>query len=283
MLAASLENYIKIAASSNAPGSTNLISSKTSVENLELISDVLDGFLWTVAAIIGHTSSGESDLQLQDGLTELVIAYQVIHRLRDLFALYDRPHVEGSPFPSSILLSINLLSVLTSRFRNLCLIDCESIPKISTEEVKLAELAEDKQELSSSCRQEIKLPSVAVVEGVALTLAPEDKAHDECIKVKGNSSTLVDQSSGSVRETATASCELQSNMVDAIMGSSVSHKDENPFNNSVEPKTGNELGSKQPVAFLLSAIYETGLVCLPSMLTAVLLQANNRFSEQVSR
>nr|GMC69639.1 uncharacterized protein LOC109193559 isoform X2 [Ipomoea batatas] len=284
MLAASLENYIKIAASSNSPGSTNLISSKTSVENLELISDVLDGFLWTVAAIIGHTSSGERDLQLQDGLTELVIAYQVIHRLRDLFALYDRPHVEGSPFPSSILLSINLLSVLTSRFRNLCLIDCESIPKISTEEVKPAELAEDKQELSTSYRQEIKLPSVAITEGVAITLTDisEDKSHDDCIKVNGNSSTLVDQSSGTVRETATASCELQSNMVDAILGSSVSHKDENPINNSEEPKTGNELGSKQPVAFLLSAIYETGLVCLPSMLTAVLLQANNRFSEQTS-
>ncbi|CAH9095768.1 unnamed protein product [Cuscuta epithymum] len=257
MLAASLENYIKIAASSNIPGSTNPNSSKTSVENLELISDVLGGFLWTVASIIGHPSFGECDLRLQDGLTELVISYQVIHRLRDLFALYDRPHVEGSPFPSSILLSINLLTVLTSRFRNMCLIDCdEFVTRTSQAEVKLPEIAEDEQAESSSTGRDGKLPSV-----------PLD----------------------TVRETAIASCSvMQSN----TGFSSVSDNDVKPCNNnnnnsnnndSGESKSGNDLGLKQPaVAFLLSAIHETGLVCLPSMLTAVLLQANNRFSEQAS-
>ncbi|KAJ9560220.1 hypothetical protein OSB04_005380 [Centaurea solstitialis] len=65
---------------------------------------------------------------MQDGLIELVIAYQVIHRLRDLFALYDRPQVEGSPFPSSILLSINLLVILTSRYRTVSTIDWEAYP-----------------------------------------------------------------------------------------------------------------------------------------------------------
>ncbi|VFQ82133.1 unnamed protein product [Cuscuta campestris] len=254
MLAASLENYIKIAASSNASGTTNSNSSKISPDNLELISDVLDGFLWTAAAIIGHPRLDECDLRLQDGLIELVISYQIIHRLRDLFAIYDRPHVEGSPFPSSILLSINLLAVLTSRFRNMCLIDCKSIPKASNVEVKLDEIAEDEQ-LSSSCRQDATLP----FEGVPLD---------------------------TVRESAIASCDMQSDVVDTNLGSlSVSHKDENPVvnNSGGESKSGNELGSKQPaVAFLLSAVHETGLVCLPSMLTAVLLQANNRFSEPAS-
>ena len=99
MLAAALENYITIASSSNVSGSSNLLSSKTSVENLESISEALDGFLWTVAVIFGHGNSDKRQLQMQDGLKELVIAYQVVHRLRDLFTLYDRPQVEGSPFP----------------------------------------------------------------------------------------------------------------------------------------------------------------------------------------
>ena len=91
MLSAALENYIKIAASLNVPGSINLQSSKTSVENFGSISEVLDNFLWTVAIVIGHASSNEQQVQMQAGLLELLIAYQVIHRLRDLFALYDRP------------------------------------------------------------------------------------------------------------------------------------------------------------------------------------------------
>ncbi|KAJ0105767.1 hypothetical protein Patl1_18833 [Pistacia atlantica] len=128
MLSAALENYIKIAASLNVPGSTNLPSSKVSVENFESVSEVLDGFLWTVAMIIGHISSDERQLQMRDGLLELLVAYQVIHRLRDLFALYDRPQVEGSPFPSSILLSISLLVVLTSGPGIISSIDWEASP-----------------------------------------------------------------------------------------------------------------------------------------------------------
>ncbi|XP_044484685.1 uncharacterized protein LOC123210410 isoform X4 [Mangifera indica] len=93
MLSAALENYIKIAASLNVPSSTNLPSSKVSVENFESVSEVLDGFLWTVAMIIGHISSDERQLQMRDGLLELLVAYQVIHCLRDLFALYDRPQM----------------------------------------------------------------------------------------------------------------------------------------------------------------------------------------------
>ncbi|KAF7821218.1 S phase cyclin A-associated protein in the endoplasmic reticulum [Senna tora] len=38
--------------------------------------------------------------------------------------------------------------------------------------------------------------------------------------------------------------------------------------------------SDQAVVFLLSAVSETGLVSLPSLLTAVLLQANNRSSSE---
>ncbi|RWW34631.1 hypothetical protein GW17_00000589 [Ensete ventricosum] len=40
---------------------------------------------------------------------------------------------------------------------------------------------------------------------------------------------------------------------------------------------------KQPLAFLISAISDTGLVSLPSLLTAVLLQANNKLSSEQAR
>nr|XP_043635633.1 uncharacterized protein LOC122606826 isoform X2 [Erigeron canadensis] len=229
MLAAALENFIKITASSS-----NVGASKTLIENSETISEVLDGSLWTVAAIIGHSSSDERQHQMQDGLIELVIAYQVIHRLRDLFALYDRPQVEGSPFPSSILLSINLLVILTSRNRSKSSIDWESYPlkrmpidQSSTEDVDLGgslfNLSEN-DESSSRWLQDV----------------PEDRPLDDMCKKDEN------------------------NMVDS----------------GGEQKNGNTLKNKQPVAYLLSAISETGLVCLPSLLTAVLLQANNRLSSE---
>ncbi|XP_039840387.1 uncharacterized protein LOC120700230 isoform X2 [Panicum virgatum] len=124
MLSASLENYIKVAASNS--GSSNLLSNKTSTENTESSGEVLDGFLWTVTTIVGHVHLNDEQLQMQGGLIELIVAYQIIHRLRDLFALYDRPQVEGSPLPSSILFGLNLLAVLTSKPGNFSTIDWES-------------------------------------------------------------------------------------------------------------------------------------------------------------
>ncbi|KAL9672820.1 hypothetical protein QQ045_029073 [Rhodiola kirilowii] len=115
MLATAVENYTKIAASFNVYGGTTPLSSRTSVESLESISEILNGFLLIVTLIIGFSGSYECQLQMQAELMELLTAYQVIHRMRDLFALYDRPQVEGSLFPPSIILSINFLNSLTSR------------------------------------------------------------------------------------------------------------------------------------------------------------------------
>ncbi|XP_071715472.1 uncharacterized protein [Rutidosis leptorrhynchoides] len=226
MLAAALENFIKItASSSNITG-----GSKTLIENSDIISEVLDGSLWTVAAIIGHSSSDERQHQMRDGLIELVIAYQVIHRLRDLFALYDRPQVEGSPFPSSILLSINLLVILTSRHRAKSSIDWESYPleplpmsESSMGDVELRYLFDSVGNSEASCKW--------------LQDVPEDQPLDDVCK-----------------------------------------KDEK--DSVKEQKDGNKTRHTQPVAYLLSAISETGLVCIPSLLTAVLLQANNRLSSE---
>lgn len=237
MLLAALESYIKIAASLNAPGSSSLQPSKTSSENFDSISEVLDGFLWTVMVIIGLPTLDERQIQMQDGLLELVVSYQIIHRLRDLFALYDRPQVEGSPFPSSILLSKNLLVVLTSR----------PCPNSSINWGK--------------CFPKVVMPDSETVS--RLSGVPEDKQCGEFQKT-----TLVGES---------VSSEMQAEKEQG----NISQKDEkNSADNGIGRKDESHTSVKQPHAFLLSAISETGLVSLPSLLTAALLQANNRLSSE---
>ncbi|KAL3824760.1 hypothetical protein ACJIZ3_020789 [Penstemon smallii] len=261
LLAAALENYIKMAAASNIPGPTNLISSKTSSGNLESISETVDGFLWTVAAIIGYASCNEHQLQMQDGLVELVIAYQIIHRLRDLFALYDRPQVEGLPFPSFILLSINFLVVMTSKFRESSSIDWESFPNdvIQGNNTKLLE-PEYFQDLAEGG----PLAKTSTVEGMG---ADNNSDGVEYVASKIARVDVVDVSS---KVSGDEKCEY----------STVKENGTNPASNSVKQNNGNCTDAKQHAKFLLSALAETGLVCLPSMLTAVLLQANIRLSAE---
>ncbi|GFZ17108.1 hypothetical protein Acr_26g0003780 [Actinidia rufa] len=120
--------------------------------------------------IIGRGNSDECQLQMQDGLQELMIAYEVVHRLRDLFALYGRPQVEGSPFPSAILLSINLLAVLTSRTRTIYSIDLESFPIETVPENETSE-ANLLEALDSGCSSETKPsgdngPQPSALEGI---------------------------------------------------------------------------------------------------------------------
>lgn len=286
MLATALENFIKMAASSNVPGPTNLGSSKTSSGNMELISEIVDGFLWTVAAIIDHGSCNEYQLQMQDGLIELVIAYQIIHRLRDLFALYDRPQVEGSPFPSSILLGINLLTVLTSKFRESSSIDWDSFPSDIVQGNKLGETKfSQPTELGvSACEYSAdSLPA-------GLPDVQMSKPLDEYSNVQGsNSRSLICDDSHDVEHIAFKE-QAQVAVDESLRAStedkhqcSITEKDRNNSpTNTTEQKKENGSESKRPATFLLTAMSETGLVCLPSMLSAVLLQANNRlFAEQV--
>lgn len=292
MLSAALENYIKIAASLNVPGSTNLPSSKTSAENFESISEVLDNFLWTVGTVIGHTSSDEQELQMQDGLLELLIAYQVIHRLRDLFALYDRPQVEGSPFPSSILLSIHLLVVLTQRPKTSSSIDWDHSPieTFESQETKLVKIS-DSGNSSVNITSEDCRPPLSVLNGSTVVSLPdvsEDRPLDELCKMNKTDESVTIGKDSETKPTY-GSVELNNvntNMTDIQDGSqkNLIEKDEKHLVDvGAEQKNDNILNVKQPVAFLLSAISETGLVCLPSLLTAVLLQANNRLScEQVT-
>ena len=296
MLSAALENYIKIAASLNAPGNINLSSSKTSAENFESISEVLDGFLWTVTTIIGHINSDERQLQMRDGLLELLIAYQVIHRLRDLFALYDRPQVEGSPFPSSILLSIHLLVVLTSRPQINSSIDWESCPSETvlgneSQETKLAEFADSGYSaVTDSCGD--YRPPLSVLNGstvIHLPDVPEDRPLDESCEINKKSESVSTSKDGEKEQTGSL-VEANNSKTDVpeepqkidIAEPFVAQKGEKHLV-AAEQKKEKFLNLEQPVALLLSAISETGLVSLPSLLTAVLLQANNRLSsEQVT-
>ncbi|PRQ16273.1 putative S phase cyclin A-associated protein in the endoplasmic reticulum [Rosa chinensis] len=301
MLSAALESYIKIAVSLNPSGNVNFPSTKTSVENFESISEVLDGYLWTVTTIVSHISSDERQLQMRDSLLELLIAYQVIHRLRDLFALYDRPQVEGSPFPSSIILSINLLVVLTSRSETDCPIDWKEVP-IETllgngsEEAKIAECDNSECLPSTQTLEDFRPPSSLVNGGkfVHLPDVPEDGPVDEMCKInesvesvaaaknseKEQSNSLVEANNANTFKTGVPD-EPQKMLNEDIMKPFASVEEEKHLvDTGAEHKYDNSMSLQQPVAFLLSAVSETGLVSLPSLLTSVLLQANNRLSSE---
>ncbi|BAT76540.1 hypothetical protein LR48_Vigan01g275200 [Vigna angularis] len=295
MLSAALENYIKIAASLGVPGNFSLPSSKASVENFESISEILNNFLWTVTAIFGHISSEERQLQMRDGLLELLISYQVIHRLRDLFALHDRPQTEGSAFPGPILLSIQLLVVLTYRSGRFCYIDWESCPltmeqEIGSEGTKLADSAHFV--VNNSWGDYTPLSMINGSSVVHLPDVPEDRPLDEMIKVNknnesisiGKDSELEHDSSVKLKHDDIEKIDLDESKKSQngdMTNLSIPQKDEkHTVVNATIQKNEKVTNLGQPVVFLLSAISETGLVSLPSLLTAVLLQANNRSSSE---
>jgi hypothetical protein len=236
MLSSSLEKYIKVAAA----------SSKSSTENMESVSEILDGFLWTVTVIIGHVNNDEKQTQMQDGLVGLIVAYKVIHHLRDLFALYDRPQVEGSPFPSSILFGLNLLAALTSR-------DSPGAFSIINWE---------------SCKLNMSR-GYSILQKLEYLDSQEIQAGDEVVKTETNS--------------LPEDCEREK--IDSSNGGGnsdlalfLAQKDDK--NTAESSQEMNKINVKSQVVLVLSAIVETGLVSLPSLLTAVLLQANNKLSSE---
>ncbi|XP_022134706.1 uncharacterized protein LOC111006915 isoform X2 [Momordica charantia] len=290
MLSTALENYIKIAASVNAPGNV-LPSSKTSIENFESSSEVLDGSLWTITTIIGHVSPEGPQLQMWDGLLELLVAYQVIHRLRDLFALYDRPQVEGSPFPSSILLSIRLLVVLTSRPGTESTINCilPASEAVVGDESGIAISAESR-DFHGTGFTEDNSPSEFALNGCKIVQKPKiaiDKLDGESFEQKKNNGTI--SGDGGQREQMDSSIEangvslVQNEPQDSevILKPFVSQGDQRqPVDLVSDRRIKNITKLKPPIAYLLSAISDTGIVGLLSLLTAVLLQANNRLSSE---
>jgi hypothetical protein len=300
MLSASLENYIKVAASNS--GSSNLLPNKTSTENTESSGEVLDGFLWTVTMIVGHVHLDDEQLQMQGGLIELIVAYQIIHRLRDLFALYDRPQVEGSPLPSSILFGLNLLAILTSKPGNFSTVDwesckCRTLGGTIVQEYDCLSSQDSmgNQLMALDQSGDNKLPSLC-------SEVPEEKSCKlDDLSIPGDTK-LVDEArkdfipvSGVLNNPAMQPLDLgiaiekcseipshgdEKSTIDSFLEGRKVNNLGSGYNSS--PGKGNETNLKHPVMLLLSAMTETGLVSLPSLLTAVLLQANNRSStEQV--
>lgn len=229
--------------------------------------------------------------------------------------LYDRPQVEGSPLPSSILFGLNLLTVLTSKPGNFSAIDWESC-KCRTPAGNLAHECEYLSSLDIRVGNQLmapdesgdaKLPSNTcdiskcddcgfseVVEENKPTEQHEGSALGDRRSLDETRKGLLDLSAG--QNNSGSVLEIQSsNLGDTIdqhfevstqrnENSTVDgHLEGRKMNNictemNDSPGKGNEINLKQPAVLVLSAMAETGLVSLPSLLTAVLLQANNRSS-----
>eukprot|EP01018_Ginkgo_biloba_P024852 Gb_27228 [translate_table: standard] len=322
MLSAALENYCTMAASSNGcsggAGNSSISVEKTSDEKLDTIGEVLEGLLWSVAAIMGHACTDERQLQMQDDLTELIVACQVIHHLRDLFSLFDRPQMEGAPFPAPVLLGLNLLRILTCPRGNVLSIDweahsalmetvsgplaCESADcknnvvslqgsssnKNSEKETEfhlpVPVLKEDGQISNlGSIKKEVKIEA-AVVGGhdqsnIAIGKDVEDVKQVESADLNKTKVGV----EGNISRDCTKSCILQKKDDEKSAKEVVTET--NPLLPSGDgqkvlarnksEKVKGAIGNRS-MAFLVSVIAETGLVGLPSLLTAVLLQANPR-------
>lgn len=206
--------------------------------------------------------------------------------------------MEGSPFPSSILLGINLLAVLTSRSRTTSSIDYESftiqaVAENETTKAKLAEAADFGSSSVSNPSGDNRPQPSALNGSIVLPLPdlPEDRPLDEPWVIQTSTEAVLDGKHYDKLEDVSSGMngsdtrdESQQDLIDYATKSSASKKDgKNTLYDGGGKKVEFNLGLKPPVTFLLSAISETGLVCLPSLLTAVLLQANNRLSsEQVT-
>ncbi|GFZ17157.1 hypothetical protein Acr_26g0004270 [Actinidia rufa] len=94
MLAGALENYIKIAESSSRLQSHQ-------------------AFPVAPTIIIGHGNSDEHQLQMQDGLQKLVIAYQVVHRSRTISSI-DLEYFPTETGPENETSEAKLLEALDS-------------------------------------------------------------------------------------------------------------------------------------------------------------------------
>ncbi|KAH9331731.1 hypothetical protein KI387_003839, partial [Taxus chinensis] len=321
MLSTALENYCTIAASNNsyAGVSGNTISTSTdkiSDEKLETIGEVLEGLLWSIAAIMDHTCSDECQLQMKDDLAELIVACKVIHRLRDLFSLFDRPQIEGAPFPAPVLLGLNLLRILTCPRGNISSegweawsapivmvpamekfepadyegnlatvrdsffekeVEYHPLEQIAKEETKKSDLSSIKKEeaktelpgsegnegLGNAVCEDVE--STKQLEPIGLIMANSSLEGAATGEWKKSCSSQKKHGGNSVEETAIEPNYTQSTKGDdqRILVGNRSEKAEGTITN-------------RSIAFLVSVIAETGLVGLPSLLTAVLLQANPR-------
>lgn len=224
----------------------------TQEEKIEVMQEVLEGLLWVASVIIGHSCVDQHLIQMQEDLAELVVACEVLHKLKNLFALFDRPQIEGAAIPGPVLLGLRMLETLTGpRGKTLTAVH-ETPVNIVGRPLQPTPEPESIQEDSSTQKLIGVIEECPTGDSALLSISGilNDEAKMENPDAKSNDNVKTPD------------------LLSAIP--SVSQVDEK--NHALNRST----------KFLLEAIEETGLVGLPSLLTAVLLQANPRASpEQV--
>lgn len=340
MLSTALENFSSldsssIAVAANASNLNGIVDKIPSHEKLDAIGEVLDSLLESVTLIMGHVCTDERQLLMKDDLSELLVSCEVIHRLRDLFSLFDRPQIEGAPFPAPVLLGLNLLQALTGTRGKLAGIPHEvqlnmkfelqesERPSVFCKDIGKDHAFSNIPSFPNSMVADAELTQLSSISGDSQREEP-NHGFVEAIEVKVDEASEkvcedLDETCAYVRfpimdETQVLSVEVVNpdipvnipgedkvgvSVVEAskIGNTTIKNSDaldqttsfiHNPAGPSpIEMKTMESKSEKgqfqqsdatvnRSIRFLVSAIAETGLVGLPSLLTAVLLQTNPR-------
>jgi hypothetical protein len=268
MLAAALENF-----SSQDVINANASGMGLNDEKADAIGEVLNGLLECVVLIMDHNNMDERQISMKDDLIELLVACEIIHHLRDMFSLFDRPQVEGAPFPAPVLFGLNLLQAITAN------------------RGKIVGLPYEAHLSTMIKRQEIR-DSVVVPPACGPNISQTGGSHVELDQTKcGTNSTETSSTSKVVINEASVGEPDRTIGADTVVMNVATPESIMPTGPEVRvTEACNEKAltrpdassSYHPTSFLVSAIAETGLVSLPSLLTAVLLQTNPRSAaEQV--
>ena len=249
-----------------------------------------------------HNNTDERQVSMKDDLIELLVACEVIHHLRDLFSLFDRPQVEGAPFPAPVLFGLNLLQAITAtrgkvvglpydaylsamitrqELRDTPVVLLVSSPIVSQIGRPRVELTHTKGEIKATEIMDCHQPDSSIFNATAVVDTDEVTASKLGIN-EGASTVLNTVSNDTVVET------LPVNLGVANITTPESIIPPGPEVRVLESCNEKALvrhhasSACHSINFLVSAIAETGLVGLPSLLTAVLLQTNPRSAtEQV--
>ncbi|KAJ7564334.1 hypothetical protein O6H91_02G013300 [Diphasiastrum complanatum] len=323
ILATALENFssvgysnigVSVTVTSNGAHKEGSVEKSVGDEKLEAVREVLEGLLKCVTSILGHTCYEQRHLQMQDDLAELIVACETVHRLQNLFSLFDRPQMEGAPIPPPVLLGLQLLETLTGP-RGKVLAAIHDAPLNILPQIIQPQNATLKNEpvmcdISSSvsgCIDQASSAAAVIVGPKLQTFTEGLKSMDDenmpgRIDEKGEKSTIVTESKeGALVSTLNSGTdciaaetyskgENGERKVESGISGDTEVAEESPkipesdiglqsLDLSIRDET-RYLHERKSTGFLLSAIAETGLVGLPSLLTAVLLQANPRASPE---
>lgn len=326
MLSTALENFSSQDSVSVTSGTANAGSlcgtadKLPNDEKLDAVGEVLNGLLECVTLIMKHSGTDERQVSMKDDLVELLIACEVIHHLRDLFSLFDRPQIEGAPFPTPVLFGLNLLQALTGPRGKLaglpydaqlnmmldrreaggascfigfnaqgCAVSSTVLPQ---NEVALVESVQPslntrgeikaKKHPSSENEDQLEEGSHAAGEGrdrvcTAVDVIIADKSEvspgKHAVEELLNEGVVEASQTGETLKKSMDAVEQMSGTSQEVLGAEVKTTDLYSEKGQMRQSS---LPACRSISNLVSAIAETGLVGLPSLLTAVLLQTNPR-------